>query len=236
MESKNLVFKSDGVTMQNFVNKLLEENEGSVFFSGWFDDAIIGINEETKSIVYSLDKLVELEIDSRFDQGWLNPEFDELDDDIMIVCQDSILKFFRSLLEVNDKVPPTLYDEEKASAYDWNADEISKDGKMYVFGNEVCKDIKKMDVPSKEFTFDQLRKIVAENDAEYLRWTGLSRFKPNEVLELIPRELLEAEDGEEPIMRTVIKLVNEHYWLGFQDLTFDQWELGKVINKNQDAA
>ena len=111
MESKNLIFKSEDVSFADFVNKLFKENKGSHFFADCYDDAIIGINVETKSIVYSLDKLVDLEIALRFEEGGLNSEYDELDDDILLVCQDSILKLFQMFNYREEGILPTLFVE-----------------------------------------------------------------------------------------------------------------------------
>ena len=237
MGSKDLVFKSEDVSIVEFVNRLIDENESSHFFSNCFHEAIIGINENTKSIVYSLDKLVELEINLRFEEGGLNPEYDDdIDNDILIVCQDSILSQFQMFHYREVGVFPTLYDEVNQSVYDPTA--ASKIGSTIecVFGMEVSKDSTGLDMPTKEFTYNQMNEIVTANEAEYLRWIELQQFDPESSFELIPRELMSFDDDEEPIIRTVVKLVDRPFWVGFQDLTFDQWELGKVINKNQDAA
>jgi hypothetical protein len=236
MKSKNLVFRSAEVSFPDFVNKLIRENEGSHFFPDCFDDAIIGINEQTKSIVYSLNELIQLEINLRFEAGGLNPEYDEVDDDILIVSQDCILFLFQMFQYGKEGVLPTLYDENNESVYDPTAASKISSTIEYVFGNEVCRDSKILDMPTKVFTYDQMNEIVTANEAEYLRWIELQQFNPESSFELIPRELMSFDDDEEPIIRTVVKLLNEPCWLGFQDLTFDQWQEGKVINNNQDAA
>lgn len=235
MEAKNLIFKSDEVNFEDFVKKLLDVRNSSAFFPDCFHEAIIGINTNTKSVVYSLDKLVELEINLRFEEGGLNPEYDEVDDDILTVCQDSILKFFQMIHFYKEGVPPTLYVEYSGMFLDHNM--LTKNGNTFdcVFGEEVCRDTD-LEMPSKEFTYDQLIEFVSTNDAEYLRFIELRQFSPESTFQLIPRELLDFEDNDEPIIRTVVQLANDHFWLGFQDLTFDQWELGTAISKEQNAA
>jgi len=235
MKNKNLIIKSEEVSIYDFVNRLIDENEGSAFFPNWFHyKAIIGINSETKSIIYSLEKLVDYEIALRYEEGGLNPEYDDVDDDILIVAQDSMLRLFIMMQQDKDNVPPTLYDENTQSEIDPYV--LSKfDNEIeYVVGNEVSRKTKELDMPSKEFTQDQLEGFISENEeAEYFRWIELQMFNPSSTLELVPRELIDFDD-EEPVIRCVVKLVDEPYWLGFQDLTFDQWELGKAIN--QEAA
>lgn len=224
---ENLIFKSEDVSSADFANKLRRENVGSTFLTGWYDDAIIGIDEDSKSIVYSLDKLIELEIALRFEEGGLNDEYDVIDDDILIVAVDSVRKLF--LMELDkDEVPPTLFDEIIQSVIypiaSWNCATNE-----FVFGIEVSRNTKGLNLSSKEFTQAQLEGFISENEAEYLRWIELQQFNPDSTLELVPRELIDFDD-EELIIRCVVKLVDEPYWLGFQDLNFDQWELGKVIN------
>ena len=84
------------------IDQLRAGNQESIFLNEWYDDAVIGIDKQSKSIVYSLDKLVELEISLRFEEGGLNPEYDEVDDDIQIVCQDSVFKLFQMIQDDND--------------------------------------------------------------------------------------------------------------------------------------
>ena len=64
------------------IDQLRAGNQESIFLTEWYDDAVIGIDKQSKSIVYSLDNLVELEIALRYEEGGLNPEYDDLDDDI----------------------------------------------------------------------------------------------------------------------------------------------------------
>lgn len=235
MKREKLVFKSENVSIYEFVNKLIDDCEGSAFFPDCYHEAIIGINDETRSIVYSLDKIVELEIALRFEEGGLNSEYDELDDDILLVCQDSVLKSFQMYRYREEGILPTLYDETTESVIDLAATIELGNTINRVFGEELSRSTAGLDMPSKIFTYDQLSEIVSDNDAEYLRWIELRQFNPNSSFELVPRELMDFDD-DEPIIRTVVKLVDEPYWLGFQDLTFDQWELGNVVDGNQDVA
>lgn len=215
--------------------KLRVDNENSIFLTEWYDQAIMGINHITKSVIYSLDELIQYEIYLRFEEGGLNSEYDDdIDDDVLKVGRDTILRLFHQLQVEKEGVPPTLFEEFDRSIYDLHVDLSCSDMEHGEVADKDCGDAKVLDMQPKVFTHDQIMGIINENEAEYLRWMELQGFDGNDKFELIPRELLDFEDDEEPIIRCVVKLVDEPYWLGFQDLTFDQWEFGKVIN--QEAA
>jgi hypothetical protein len=209
-------------------DKLRLDNEDSFFLGETFDQAIMGINRLTKSVIYSLDEMLYLEVDARYETGELNFDVDVVDEDILKVCQDTIIRNFKKFQPHDHCIIPTLFEGFDRSIYDWNVNlqsSITRNIEESAGSNPPSK-IENMQ--SKEFSFDQLNSIP--NESELHRWIELRNFDTNDVFELIPRELIDFDD-EEPIIRCVVKLVDEPYWLGFQDLTFDQWEPGKVINQ-----
>lgn len=210
--------------------KIRMDHENSFFMNPFFDQAIMGVDRLTRSVIYSFDDLVQLDIYSRFENGELNPDFDDVDDDLLRIGRDTISHYFGIFQKVEGFVPPTLFEEFDRSKYDRNVNSeksTSGDGKILPKG--TIRDLK-----PRMFSHKQLTDISDENSETYTGWTNMTRFEDEHVFVLIPRRVLDyaLEEGAEPCIRTIVTILDHpSEWISFQDMTFDQWSEGTELQE-----
>jgi len=89
-----------------------------------------------------------------------------------------------------------------------------------------------IDLPLRTFTFHQLSKISDDNHGVLNRCIDLSAFNKDDVFVLYPRMIHHHGYGlpVDPHLRTLVTKINKTKPLAYQDVTFAQWEQGKVIH------
>ena len=84
------------------------------------------------------------------------------------------------------------------------------------------------------FTFKQLSRISDENFGVLNQCIDLSGFKPKNVFYLEPVMIHHHSNGEliEPHLRTIVYSFPQMDSISLQDLWFEQWKSGKIIQKD----
>jgi hypothetical protein len=93
--------------------------------------------------------------------------------------------------------------------------------------------IGRLNSSSRTFTFSQLSKISNDNYGVLNRCIDMSSFNPKDVFVLSPIMVHVHAFGVpvNPHLRTSVSKINDTQRLAFQDITYQQWEQGKEINK-----
>jgi len=81
--------------------------EDSVFLNEKYDSAIMWVNSETRSVIYSLSILVQIDKEDMENEGLL----DYLPDgqDLFQFLTESFCHFFEVLQEMEEGIPPTIF-------------------------------------------------------------------------------------------------------------------------------
>jgi len=83
-----------------------ERYEDSFFLKVKYDSAIMWVNYETGSVIYSLNRLVQIETEDMGNAGLLDYLQDE--QDLFQFLSDNFCDFFEGLQKMEDGIPPKI--------------------------------------------------------------------------------------------------------------------------------
>ncbi len=94
-------------------------------------------------------------------------------------------------------------------------------------------DYSRLNIPTRSFTFSQLSRISDDNYGVLNRCIDLAAFKNGDKFILHPRMVHHHGQGLpiKPHLRTLVTKFNENKQLAFQDITYEQWEQGQLLEK-----
>lgn len=95
---------SCGTTSSELVKKELYKDP--IFLNGIYDSAAWGVNSDTGSVLYSLTRLIQIEMEIMGNEGLLDYLQDE--QDLFQLLSDNFCNLFEDLQKRRDGIPPTL--------------------------------------------------------------------------------------------------------------------------------
>jgi hypothetical protein len=83
-----------------------ESYEDSIFLNEKYDSAIMWINNETGSVIYSLNLLVQIDMEDIVNEGLQDYLYDKQDSSQFL--SDNFCDFFEELQKLEKGIPPTI--------------------------------------------------------------------------------------------------------------------------------
>ena len=84
-----------------------ERSEDSIFINEKYDSAIMWVNYETGSVIYSLTTLVQIDAEDLENEGFL--DYFQFGQDLFQFLSDNFCDFFEELQKMKEGIPPTIF-------------------------------------------------------------------------------------------------------------------------------
>jgi hypothetical protein len=84
-----------------------ERYEDSIFLNEKYDSAIMWVNSETSSVIYSLTMLVQIDTEDMVNEGFL--DYLQVGQDLFQFLSDNFCDFFKGLQKMEEGIPPTMF-------------------------------------------------------------------------------------------------------------------------------